>query len=610
MEVLQDRDTNRTLQTAPKTMSAPPAPDLALVYRYFDATEDLFVHYDRHQCYVWMNAAAARQLGVTLEVAAGKSNRDLFGLAGEALDIPLRQALASGENVVAEVSIRAGESSQSYRGNYTPIRDEEGTITGAIANYSKIESLARAQSQLEQRKALTGAIARIHQSLDIDTIFSATVNEVRQLLSADRVAVYQFYSDWSGAFVAESVVPGWTPLLGSQAKDSHFQENNGGRYRHGESLAVDDIYKAGHSECHVRLLEDFEARAYIIVPILQGETLWGLLAAYQNSSPRHWEEDEVDLLAQIGMQFGIALQQAELLEQTQHQKEELARSLQNLKQAQTQLLRSEKMASLGQLVGGLAHEMNNPVSFIYGNLEHVESYMRDLLALVQLYQQHYPQPDENIRAEIEDIELDFILEDLPDLLASMQSGADRIRQLVQSLQTFSSLDRQQLNPVNVGERIDNTLLILQHRLKATETRPAIEVVKDYSELPFIECYGDRLDRVFMNLFSNAIDAIASRWQTDAPANDSPIIRIQTRCLADNRVEIAIADNGCGIPEEVRSRIFDPFFTTKPIGQGTGLGLSICYQVVEELHSGLLRCESTEGEGSEFAIELPIARSQG
>ncbi len=591
-------------------MSASPAPDLALVYRYFDATEDLFVHYDRHQCYVWMNAAAATQLGVTLEAAAGKSNRDLFGLAGEALDIPLRQALASSENVVAEVSIPVGESSQSYRGSYTPIHDEEGTITGAIANYSKIESLARTQSQLEQRKALTGAIARIHQSLDIDTIFSATVNEVRQLLNADRVAVYQFYPDWSGAFVAESVVPGWTPLLGSQAKDSHFQENNGGRYRHGESLAVDDIYKAGHSECHVRLLEYFEARAYIIVPILQGETLWGLLAAYQNSSPRHWEEDEVDLLAQIGMQFGIALQQAELLEQTQHQKEELARSLQNLKQTQTQLLRSEKMASLGQLVGGLAHEMNNPVSFIYGNLEHVESYMRDLLALVQLYQQHYPQPDENIRAEIEDIELDFILEDLPDLLASMQSGADRIRQLVQSLQTFSSLDRQQLNPVNVGERIDNTLLILQHRLKATETRPKIEVVKDYGELPFVECYGDRLDRVFMNLFSNAIDAIASRWQTDAPANDSPTIRIQTRRLADNRVEIAIADNGCGIPEEVRSRIFDPFFTTKPIGQGTGLGLSISYQVVEELHGGLLRCESAEGEGSEFVIELPIARSQG
>lgn len=610
MEVLQDRDTNRTLQTAPKTMSAPPAPDLALVYRYFDATEDLFVHYDRHQCYVWMNAAAARQLGVTLEVAAGKSNRDLFGLAGEVLDIPLRQALASGDNAIAEVSIPTGESSQSYRGSYTPIRDEEGTITGAIANYSKIESLVRAQSQLEQRKALTGAIARIHQSLDIDTIFSATVNEVRQLLSADRVAVYQFYSDWSGAFVAESVVQGWTPLLGSQAKDSHFQENNGGRYRHGESLAVDDIYKAGHSECHVRLLEDFEARAYIIVPILQGETLWGLLAAYQNSSPRHWEEDEVDLLAQIGMQFGIALQQAELLEQTQHQKEELARSLQNLKQAQAQLLRSEKMASLGQLVGGLAHEMNNPVSFIYGNLEHVESYTRDLLALVQLYQRHYPQPAAEIQAEIEAIELNFIADDLPDLLASMHSGADRIRQLVQSLQTFSSLDRQQLNPVNVGERIDNTLLILQHRLKATETRPAIEVVKDYSELPSIECYGDRLDRVFMNLFSNAIDAIESRWKTDAPASDSPTIRIQTRCLAENRVEIAIADNGCGIPENERSRIFDPFFTTKPIGQGTGLGLSISYQVVEELHGGQLRCESTEGEGSEFAIALPIARSQG
>jgi signal transduction histidine kinase len=610
MEVLQDRDTNRTLQTAPKTMSAPPAPDLALVYRYFDATEDLFVHYDRHQCYVWMNAAAARQLGVTLEVAAGKSNRDLFGLAGEVLDIPLRQALASGDNAIAEVSIPTGESSQSYRGSYTPIRDEEGTITGAIANYSKIESLARAQSQLEQRKALTGAIARIHQSLDIDTIFSATVNEVRQLLSADRVAVYQFYSDWSGAFVAESVVQGWTPLLGSQAKDSHFQENNGGRYRHGESLAVDDIYKAGHSECHVRLLEDFEARAYIIVPILQGETLWGLLAAYQNSSPRHWEEDEVDLLAQIGMQFGIALQQAELLEQTQHQKEELARSLQNLKQAQAQLLRSEKMASLGQLVGGLAHEMNNPVSFIYGNLEHVESYTRDLLALVQLYQRHYPQPAAEIQAEIEAIELNFIADDLPDLLASMHSGADRIRQLVQSLQTFSSLDRQQLNPVNVGERIDNTLLILQHRLKATETRPAIEVVKDYSELPSIECYGDRLDRVFMNLFSNAIDAIESRWKTDAPASDSPTIRIQTRCLAENRVEIAIADNGCGIPENERSRIFDPFFTTKPIGQGTGLGLSISYQVVEELHGGQLRCESIEGEGSEFAIALPIARSQG
>jgi GAF domain-containing protein len=458
------------------------------------------------------------------------------------------------------------------------------------------------QKLLEQQKLVYTIVDKIRRSLDIDHIFKTTTDEVRSLLKADRVGVYQFFADWSGNFVAESVASGWRPLVGvlPNIEDTHLQETEGGRYRQQESFAVSNIYEAGHQDCHVALLEEFQAKAYVIVPIFQGENLWGLLGAYQNADFRVWQPDEITLLEQIGNQFGVALQQAELLAQT---KELAAQLAEDLQEAQIQLVQSEKMSSLGQLVAGIAHEINNPVNFIYGNLMHVSEYNNDLLDLINLYQEEYPTPNPTIQDKIEDIDLEFLLEDLPAMINSMQVGAERIRKLVLSLRNFSRLDEAEKKPVDIHEGIESTLLILQYRLKARPDQAAIEIVREYGDLPLVECYPAQLNQVFMNIISNAIDALESDT-----ANSLITISTSIFSLANHQepwAMIKISDNGPGIPDQVRSHIFDPFFTTKPVGKGTGLGLSISYKIVVEKHGGKIDCISQPGQGTQFLIKIPV-----
>lgn len=509
-----------------------------------------------------------------------------------------------------------------------------GQFGVALQQAEYLEQVKAQAAQLEKaaewERAVTATVDKIRRSLDIDEIFSTTTREVRRLLECDRVGVYRFYPDWSGEFIAESFATGWNPFVSKLPviADTHLQETQGGRYARGESLAVDDIYKAGHADCHIQLLEQLQAKAYIIVPILQGEKLWGLLAAYQNSRSRHWEEYEVKMVAQIGVQMGVALQQAELLAQTRRQAEELAETLRDLQQTQTQLIQSEKMASLGQLVAGVAHEINNPVNFIHGNLSHVSDYIRDLMELVELYQQQCP-PNPAIQALQDEIDLEFLIEDLPRVLSSMKVGTERIRQLVLSLRNFSRLDEAESKLADIHDGLDSTLLILQHRLKARTDRLGIQVVKEYGQLPLVECYPAQLNQVFMNLLSNAIDALeeangsglGENGKNDPsalPDAPCPTIWIRTEVIegdslrdkSASRAVIRIADNGPGMPPAVRDRIFDPFFTTKPIGKGTGLGLSISYQIVVEKHGGVIQCISRSGEGTEFRIEIPIRADRG
>ena len=276
--------------------------------------------------------------------------------------------------------------------------------------------------------------------------------------------------------------------------------------------------------------------------------------------------------------------------------DQLNQTLQNLQQSQAQLIQTEKMSSLGQMVAGVAHEINNPISFIYGNLNYLEEYVRDLIDLVHLYQQQYPNPAESIRAKTETIDFDFLADDLPKVLASMRLGAERICQMVLSLRNFSRLDESEVKNVDLREGIDSTLLILNNRL-----RDKITVVKQYGDLHLIECYPAQLNQVFMNILSNAIDALLAQAESEKQ------IAIKTDTIAPNRIQVRIRDSGPGIPSEVKHKIFDPFFTTKPVGQGTGLGLSICYQIVEK-HQGQIEVVSQPGEGTEFIITLPIKLS--
>ncbi|MCL1472263.1 sensor histidine kinase [Argonema antarcticum] len=292
-----------------------------------------------------------------------------------------------------------------------------------------------------------------------------------------------------------------------------------------------------------------------------------------------------------------ALRQSE--ERERQKAEQLELALHKLQQTQAQLIQTEKISSLGQLVAGVAHEINNPINFIYGNINYAHQYTQELMELIRLYQHNYPNPVPEIDEKAEAIELDFLMEDLSKLLSSMKLGAERIREIVLSLRNFSRLDEAEMKSVDIHEGIDSTLLILQHRLKAKPDRPAIEVIKEYGDLPLVECYAGQLNQVFMNLLANAIDALEMGCQ-EAP---KPQIRIHTEKINSTHIAIRISDNGSGITEEVHQKLFDPFFTTKPIGKGTGLGLSISYQIVVEKHGGQMKCISAAGKGAEFVIVL-------
>lgn len=334
-----------------------------------------------------------------------------------------------------------------------------------------------------------------------------------------------------------------------------------------------------------------------------------LLSALDTAVNQYHQESDAD-------QLEIDINQATLYEQAcsatiiaQAQAQQLEKTLQNLQQTESQLIQTEKIAGLGQLVAGVAHEINNPVNFVSGNLNHASNYVHDLLSLLHLYQQENPHPSYKIQERVEAIDLEFVIQDLPDVLSSMKIGTDRISQIVLNLRNFSRLEASEMKAVNLHEGLDCTLLILKNRLRGEAGNSSIEVIKDYADLPLVECYAGQLNQVFMNIMSNAIDALNednSRSKAEIIKNPSQIV-IRTE-LEQNHVRIWIRDNGSGMSEEAKAHLFEPFFTTKPVGKGTGLGLSISNQIVVEKHKGLLRCESRLGKGTEFLIEIPLRQS--
>ncbi|KYC38008.1 hypothetical protein WA1_39395 [Scytonema hofmannii PCC 7110] len=285
---------------------------------------------------------------------------------------------------------------------------------------------------------------------------------------------------------------------------------------------------------------------------------------------------------------------------------ELQEAIEQLKRTQSQLVQTEKMSSLGQLVAGIAHEINNPVNFLCGNINYVNDYTKSLLVLIEKYQKYNSSLNSEIEDLLEQVDLDFIKQDLPNVMSSMKFGVERIHDIVVSLRTFSRLDEAIIKIVNIHQGLDSTLLMLQHRLQQTSQREEIQLIKVYNNLPLIRCYASQLNQVFMNLLVNAIDAVEQKLERAKQAGEDflPQIQIRTELLEDERLAIHITDNGVGIPEEVKPRIFDPFFTTKPVGKGTGLGLSISHQIIEK-HQGKLHCISTVGQGTEFVIEMPL-----
>ncbi|WP_071190002.1 ATP-binding protein [Trichormus sp. NMC-1] len=289
---------------------------------------------------------------------------------------------------------------------------------------------------------------------------------------------------------------------------------------------------------------------------------------------------------------------------------ELEETLKKLQRTQSQLIQSEKMSSLGQLVAGIAHEINNPLNFISGNISYANKHIQDLLNLLKLYQINYPHPVNEIHEQAEVIELNFLQKDLPKLISSIRIGTERIQKIVDSLRTFSHLDQSELKPTNIHHGINSALMLLEHRLHTQPHISRITVIKEYGNLPLIECFPGQLNQVFMNILINAIDALEGIGiHNDKLPISKPKIHISTQVCNSEYITIRIADNGLGMSAEIQQRVFDPFYSTKPVGKGTGLGLYISYQIINEQHNGSLKCISSPGKGAEFVIEIPIRQTQ-
>ncbi|MEH1851415.1 MAG: AAA family ATPase [Nostoc sp.] len=414
-----------------------------------------------------------------------------------------------------------------------------------------------------------------------------------------------------------------------------------------EILVIDDVttvyFLAGDSY----ILSE-EPKSLLAIPLLNQGKLIGIIYLENNLTTGAFTRDRVEILKLLTTQAAISLENAilyknlaqakESLEEYNHTLEEkvqertqelndknysLQQTLQELQRTQIQLIQSEKMSSLGQMVAGVAHEINNPINFIHGNINHASSYVKDLLDLVVVYQQEYPHPSPLVEEKSEEIDIDFLTEDLPKILDSMKIGSSRIRNIVLGLRNFSRLDESEMKPVDIHEGIDSTLMILQHRIQEKNNFPEIEVIKEYGKLPEVMCFPGQLNQVFMNILSNAIDALEESFAIGDPSlvnNKEQItkdieasavfdmvgqIHIFTELTDSNTAIIRIADNGSGMTKAVQQKIFDPFFTTKSIGSGTGLGLSISYQIIVDKHKGSLTCNSTLGKGTEFVIEIPM-----
>jgi two-component system, NtrC family, sensor kinase len=464
--------------------------------------------------------------------------------------------------------------------------------------------------------------SQIRDSLELGMILQTAVNEIYTVLQLDRCLFLWYQTEsrhqklvhhkpYAGQIaqgldiVNEANHPHLSPLKGYYPP--HLVGRLARQFQRHETVRIDQVPEMEDAASREFLTaKDFASLLAIPIQTLSGQI--GVICC-GSRDPRTWADGEVELLRAVSNQLAIALDQSELYEQSrtaaqnaQDKAQQLELTLQELQQAQLKLIQSEKMSSIGQMVAGIAHEINNPVTFIHSNVNYINRYSQDLLKLIQTYQQEYPEPTAVVQNMQEAIELEFLCDDLPKLLKSLNIGTERIRDIVLSLRNFSRLDQAELKPVDVHEGIDSTLLILGHRLKAKYQFSGVEISKDYGTLPLVQCYPSQLNQVFMNLLVNAIDALE---MTQNKANQ---IRITTECIDGETATIRIADNGVGIPEEIQTKLFDPFFTTKPVGKGTGLGLSISYQIITERHGGKLRCESSIDHGTEFIIEIPVSPS--
>lgn len=568
---------------------------------------------DRQFRYVGWNAAAEAASGMRSQDISGKTPEEIYGMEAGALERQrLEECLASEKSGTYEECLVFEGQKSWWVTTHNPVKDSNGKVYRLIGTTFDISHRKVAEAALRdyanRQTLLNQLVSQIHNSLDLDAVIATTIQSIRDFLDIDKCAFAWYNSDPESPIwevVEEARLPDIASGIGSYSPT--FVGPVDQLLLDLKIIRIDDV-ALYEEEVHRGFLNTLNCQSEILLPVRTHSQQMGVIICLHHCQVRPWTDSEVELLKAVSDQLAIAIDQAELYAESRAKSQDLQQALKELQRTQSQMVQAEKMSSLGQLVAGIAHEINNPVNFIHGNVVHARDYTQDLLDLLALYQAEYPQPSDAIAAKLEAIDLNFLCLDLRKLFSSMKVGTERIRQIVKSLRLFSRLDESEFKPVDIHDGLESTLMILQNRLKAKSGRAEIQIVKNYGTLPEVECFAGQLNQVFMNILTNAIDALEERDQGRSLAEqqqDPSTICIITKMKSPNYVYIQIIDNGIGIPSPIKEKIFDPFFTTKPVGQGTGMGMSISYQIIIEKHKGILECFSHPETGTEFAIQIPI-----